>query len=106
MADYGVAVGVSVGVSVGVLVVVAVGVLVGVKVTVGVKVMVGVNVTVGVNVCVGVGVIVAVAGSELWRVMRGFTHSAKSSLEEPFAKTVRMNFTFSPRNALRSTLTG
>lgn len=102
MAGYG-GVGVSVGVSVGgngVSVTVAVGV------SVAVNVAVGVNVTVGVSVCDGVRVAVAVAGLALCRVMRGFTHSAKSSLDVPFAKTVKMNLTFSPLKLLRSTLTG
>lgn len=95
---YGVAVGVSVGVSV------AVGVTVTVGVSDGVEVTVEVGVTV--SVCEGVGVNVEVAGSELCRVMRGFTHIAKSSCDVPFARTVKINLTFSPRSALRSTLTG
>ena len=98
-----VAVAVAVGVSVGVDVAVdvAVDVEVAVGVTVAVKVAVAVCEAVG-----GRGVNVSVAGWELWRVMRGLIHSAKSSCAEAFAKTVKMNLTFSPLNELRSILTG
>ena len=88
------------GVAVGVGVPVAVLVAVAVKVTVGEAVGVAeesVGETVGVNVAVG--------GCELCRVMRGDIQSAKSSCELPFVKTVRMNFTLWPLNALRSILT-
>jgi hypothetical protein len=53
-----------------------------------------VGVAVAVAVAVAVGVYVAVGGWELRRVMRALTHRAKSSWEEPFARTVRMNLTF------------
>lgn len=96
--------GVGVGVSVDVGVVVGVEVDVAVTVTVGVEVTVGVNMMVGVCVMVGVMVAVAVAGLALWRVMRGATQRAKSSCDVPLASTVRMNLTFSPARALRSTL--
>jgi hypothetical protein len=59
-----------------------VGVAVTVLVLVGVSVIVGVAVTVAVGGMV-VDVNVAVGGCELRRVMRGLTHSAKSSWEEP-----------------------
>ena len=97
--------GVGVGVSVEVGVIVGVEVVVEVAVTVGVEVIVGVDVIVGVSVMVGVIVNVAVAGSALWRVMRGATQRAKSSCDVPLVSTVRMNLTFSPARALRSTLT-
>ena len=77
---------------------VAVGVLVAVTVAVGDEVAVA-------GAWVGVKVGVAVGGCELCRVMRGFTQYAKSSCELPFVKTVKMNFTRSPRRALRSRLT-
>lgn len=83
----------------------------GVRVTVGVfvRVEVAVAVKVGVTVAVVVGgeaVNVAVGGWELWREIRGLIHSAKSSWEEPFARTDRMNLTLSPLNVLRSMLIG
>jgi hypothetical protein len=80
-----------------------VAVALGVKVTVGVKVMVGVNVKVAVG---GRAVKVAVGGWELCRVMRGLIQSAKSSCDDPFASTDRMNLTFSPFRVLRSMLIG
>lgn len=90
---YGVDVGVAVGVSVGVEVCVAVGVAV--KVGVGVEVVVG-----------GAVVGVAVGASELCRAMRGLTQRAKSSCDDPLARTDRMNFTFSPLSVLKSMLIG
>jgi hypothetical protein len=80
-----------------------------VRVTVGVFVGVEVAVKVGVTVAVVVGagaVNVAVGGWELWREIRGLIQSAKSSWEEPFARTDRMNLTLSPLNVLRSILIG
>ena len=74
-----------------------------------VAVAVGVAVNVGVNVKVAVGgpdVKVAVGAWELWRVIRGVTQREKSSCDEPFASTYRMNFTFSPFRVLRSMLMG
>lgn len=88
---------------------VAVAVAVGeaVEVAVGVKVGVAVNVAVGGTTVVGgTPVNVAVGGWELCRVMRGLIHSAKSSWEEPFARTDRMNLTLSPFRVLRSMLRG
>ena len=85
------------------------GVAVGVAVAVAVLVAVAVEVEVGDAVTVAEdwvgGATVIVGGCELCRVMRGLTQSAKSSWELPFVKTVKMNFTRSPRNALRSILT-
>ena len=78
------------------------GVSVGVSVGVAVEVEVGVMVTVGVNVGVKVMVGVAVAGCELWLVMRGLTQSPKSSCDDPFDRIVNMNFTFCPFRKLRS----
>ncbi len=92
---YGVAVAVAVGVSVGVEVAVCVAVAVGVKVGVTVAVVVG-----------GAVVNVAVGGWELCREMRGLIHNAKSSWEEPLARTDRMNLTFSPLSVLKSILMG
>lgn len=80
---------------------VSVGVEVGVDVAVAVKVGVGVAVAVA-----GAVVGVAVGGWELCRAIRGLIHNAKSSCEEPLARTERMNFTFSPLNVLRSMLIG
>ena len=85
----------------GVDVAVAVGVFEGVEVAVAVKVGVTVAVVVG-----GGAVNVVVGGWELCREMRGLIHSAKSSWEEPFARTDRMNLTLSPLNVLRSILIG
>jgi len=84
---------------------VAVGVIVGVKVAVAVAVAVKVGVTVAVVVG-GEAVNVEVGGWELCREIRGLIQSAKSSWEEPFARTDRMNLTFSPLNVLRSMLIG
>src|SRR6266511_1161372 len=92
---YGVDVGVGVGVSVGVEVAVCV--------AVGVAVKVGVAVAVAVD---GAVVNVAVGGWELCRAMRALIHNAKSSWEEPLARTDRMNLTFSPLSVLRSMLIG
>jgi hypothetical protein len=84
---------------------VAVGVFVGVEVAVDVAVAVKVDVTVA--VVVGGGAVnVAVGGWELCREIRGLIQSAKSSWEEPFASTDRMNLTFSPLRVLRSMLIG
>jgi hypothetical protein len=84
----------------------------GVGVAVAVDVGVAVEVEVAVDVAVAEGgmgemvdVKVAVGGCELCRVMRGDIHSAKSSCELPFVKTVKMNFTLCPRRELRSILT-
>ena len=83
------------------------GVRVAVGVFVGVKVAVAVKVCVTVAVVVGAGAVnVAVGGWELCREIRGLIQSAKSSWEEPFARTDRMNLTFSPLNVLRSMLIG
>ena len=64
-------------------------------------------VAVGVAVAVGVevGVDVAVGASELWRVMRGAIHRAKSSCEEPLVSTVKINLTLSPSRKDKSMLT-
>src|SRR5690349_1458379 len=98
---YGLDFAVSVGVAV------AVNVAVGdeVTVTVGVEVNVGVTVTVAVVVG-GATVNVAVGAWELCRVMRGLIHRAKSSWDEPFARTEKMNLTLSPFSVLRSMLIG
>ena len=88
---------------------VGVDVLVEVAVKVGVDVAVKVGVNVGVDVAVAVsdGVVVNVdmGGWALCLVIRGLTHSAKSSCEVPFASTVKINLTFSPLSELRSTFT-
>ena len=82
------------------------GVAVGVAVSVAVLVAVAVKVTVGEAVGVAEeSVGETVGGCELCRVMRGDIQSAKSSCELPFVRTVRMNFTRSPRNELKSMLT-
>ena len=86
----------------GVAVAVAVAVSVGVDVAVLVAVAVAVAVTVGERD----GVNVAVGGWELWRVIRGVIQSAKSSCEEPFARTVKINLTFCPLKKERSILMG
>jgi len=87
-----------------VAVIVDVGVDVGVEVAVEDGVIVGVDDAVAVAVEEGVAVNVAVGGCAPCRVIRGLTHSAKSSWEVPFASTVRTNFTFSPLSGLKSTL--
>lgn len=85
----------------GVDVAVAVGVSVGVDVAVEVAVAVTVAVVVG-----GAVVNVAVGGWELCREIRGLIHKAKSSCEEPLARTDRMNLTLSPFSVLKSMLIG
>ena len=105
--DVGVAVCVAVCVAVGVEVCVCVGVAVAVGVCVAGCVAVAVAVKVGVGVAVdGAVVAVAVGGWELCRAIRGLIHRAKSSCEEPLARTDRINLTFSPLSVLKSMLIG
>jgi hypothetical protein len=90
-----------------VLVAVGVAVLVGTLVTVTVAVLVdvgGTPVEVDVAVTVTVGVTVGVIRL-VGRSMRGAIHMARSFAGEPFASTVRINFTWFPANGLRSVST-
>ena len=84
---------------------VAVGVFVGVEVAVNVAVTVKVGIMVA-GAVGGAAVKVAVGGWELCREIRGLIQSAKSSWEEPLARTDRINLTLSPLNVLRSMLIG